>query len=274
MLLRSRSHLLHRWIARLAGRLKMDDVSSARTVSTVLVIATDLNIESLLGELVAFAGHRPVYDAAVGAAGESVRRLRPQVVLLDTALRADVMDACQAAAYAGGTRIVLVSSTATESELAASSRELGCPCFHLPGSPRALRAAIADALGRADGKAQVNIPMRRGEPVHPSICAAIASVARARLLTIQANAAITQNRLLWSELQSLTAETNRSRAALRAAVADYVTHLKADEASMERTLRVVNDAVADCAEILGADAAVPGLLLDAEAWAREAYVTT
>ena len=75
-----------------------------RSVADVLVIAADSNIESLVGELVAFAGHRPVYDVTVGAAGESVRRARPHIALVDTALPLPVVQACFAAAAESGTK--------------------------------------------------------------------------------------------------------------------------------------------------------------------------
>lgn len=77
----------------------------------VLVIAADRGIESRVGDAVTFAGHRPIYDATVGAAGESIRRIRPDVTVLDMSLPRPVIKACLGAADEVGARPVLLRST-------------------------------------------------------------------------------------------------------------------------------------------------------------------
>jgi DNA-binding NtrC family response regulator len=104
-----------------------------RTVACVLVIAADPNIESLIGQLVAFAGHRPAYDPTSGAGGESLRRTRPDVVLLDNSLPHTVLAACLQAADEIGANAVLTSSTDSESELATEAHARRCLYFALPG---------------------------------------------------------------------------------------------------------------------------------------------
>src|SRR5688572_19945503 len=82
----------------------MTKSAEATPPPSVLVIAANDNIEALAGELVAFAGYRPSFDATNGAAGESIRRTRPDVALLDTALPPDVVRSCVDAADEGRSR--------------------------------------------------------------------------------------------------------------------------------------------------------------------------
>jgi DNA-binding response OmpR family regulator len=115
-------------------------------VARVLVIAVDPNIEALIGQLLGHAGHHPTYDASLGAAGETIRRTRPDVVVLDTELPRTVVASCRAAAVEAGTSVILTSSSASEAELAAEARRAGCPYFALPGGPLTLRDVIDAAL--------------------------------------------------------------------------------------------------------------------------------
>lgn len=115
-------------------------------VARVLVIAVDPNIEALIGQLLAHAGHHPAYDASLGAAGETIRRTRPDVVLLDTELPRTVVASCRAAAVEAGTSVILTSSSASEAELAAEAHRDSCAYFALPGGPLTLRTVVDDAL--------------------------------------------------------------------------------------------------------------------------------
>ena len=116
-------------------------------MSSVLVIAADPNIETLLGQLLVHAGHHPAYDPTLGAAGEAVRRTRPDVVMLDIELPRTVVSSCLAAAREAGSRVVLTSSSSSETELADEARRAGCHYFALPGGPSSLRALIRLTLG-------------------------------------------------------------------------------------------------------------------------------
>ena len=115
-------------------------------VARVLVIAADPNIEALIGQLLAHAGHIPAYDASLGAAGETIRRTRPDVVLLDTELPRAVVTSCRSAAVEAGTSVILTSSAASEAELAAEAHRGDCAYFALPGAPPTLRKVVDDAL--------------------------------------------------------------------------------------------------------------------------------
>jgi hypothetical protein len=235
-------------------------------VSSVLVIAVDQNIESLIGQLVAFAGHRPVYDATSGAGGEALRRVRPEVVVLDSSLPAPTLGACLVAADETGSRVVL-----SEGELATTAETRHCLYFALPGGPRPLARVIEAALTQRTEL--VTLPLRHSatSPVHPALCAALAGVARARMMTIRIEALRLENRLEHDEIQESLDETQRSRSALRAAVLDYTNELKASSTPEPEALSLVQDAVHDCAVVVGADDEMRMLLLESEGWTREAY---
>ena len=90
----------------------MPDAGRQRdTVASVLIIARDPNLESGLAQLVGFAGHRALGDVTRGAAGESIRRTRPDVALIDVALPPPVVEACVGAAEEVGARPILTSDT-------------------------------------------------------------------------------------------------------------------------------------------------------------------
>lgn len=239
---------------------------------TILVIAADLSIESLLGELIAFAGHRPVYDATLGAAGESVRRVRADAVMLDTALPVSVVQMCLTACREAGSVPILVSSTESADELAHRADALECRHFALPGGPKPLQELLDEALSDRP-KPAIGLSLRSPDAhgaVDPSLRAALASVARARLLVLQAQS---PHPLGVARLEPhLSAEEmRRSRAALQAAVTDYARQLKAERYPLERIVSVVHGTVADCATVVGADAAMPALLLESETWVRRAF---
>ena len=225
----------------------MAESEPVRVIASVLVIAADSSIEALLGELIAFAGYRPLFDATTGAAGESIRRRRPDVTLLDIALSPAVFGACVSAADEVGCEVVLVSSSASSSELEAAARAQDRAFFALPGGPQPLARVLDGAVKRQNRRpvVQLALPHSRGAgsgSLHPSFCAAIASVAN-----------------------------NRSRAPLRAAVADYTRHLKQANVPITEALGLVHDVIRDCAGIVGAEAKVPALLRDSDSWAQQVY---
>jgi hypothetical protein len=240
---------------------------------SVLVIAADPGIEALAGELVAFAGYRPIFDVTSGAAGESLRRLRPDVVLVDTALPMQVTRACTGAAAETGASVVLMSSTASADELAGNASAEHCLHFVLPGGPRQLGAVIERAL---DQRRVGHATRRRSAApipgsVHPALCAALANVARARVLGARATMVRVDAQVLRAVRADIVEETRRTRDALRAAVADYARQLRRAEVSEDEALIQVQDTIAECASFVGARSEVEDLLSDAEAWIRSAY---
>lgn len=253
----------------------MGQTEPHRSIPSVLVIASDPNIETLVGELVAFAGYRPVYDVTAGAAGESVRRVRPAVTLVDTALDRSVVRACLSAADEVGSRPVLMSSTASDSELVEEARTEGCLYFPLPGGPKPLERVIALALEsqprpRSSSSASVASSVPSGS-VHPAICAALTSIARSHALRTQAATQVKESRQLRQQVRDSLEHTRRSLSALRAAVKDYSQQLCDARIPEEEALNIVRDAIADCAAQVGADTTSSAILSDAEGWTREVY---
>ena len=98
------------------------------------------------------------------------------------------------------------------------------------------------------------------------------TVARARALSLRAHSAVDANRGLREARRDALVATRGSHAALRAAVTDLAHQLKGASVPFGEGLAIVQDAVAQCAAVMGADAAVPALMLDCETWSRAAYV--
>ena len=122
-------------------------------------------------------------------------------------------------------------------ELAEQARALACLHFALAGSPRLIDPVLSNALAakrrKSDRRLAPTYSTHGGSPAHPALCAAIASVARARALTIRANAAVAENRQLRDAVTSALDEARRSRDRLRAAVGRYAAHLKTSSVPVE-----------------------------------------
>jgi hypothetical protein len=247
----------------------------ALTVASVLVVAIDPNIESLLGEFLALSGHRPVVDSTLGAAGESVRRSRPDVCLLDNWLSPPVLDLCLEASDEVGAPAILISSTESDVELAEAARKRHCLHFSLRDGAKHLADVLERALAAKRASAKFAPPTsyctQETSPVHPALCAAIANVARARALTRRASVAMAENRQFRDEGATLLAEARRSRDGLRAAVADYAAHLKAIAIPVDRVVEMVTTALTDCAFVVGAEECAALVAADSRQWALEAY---
>lgn len=239
-------------------------------MASVLVIAADPNIESLIGQLVAFAGHRPIFDATLGAAGEAVRRARPDVVVLDTMLPGAVVRSCLDAASEVAARPILTSSSASEAELAHDAEVRHLPYFALPGGPKPL-ADLIDHTLRADDRLHAGNGLSRSVRGNSAMCAALAGMARARALRIRTMAVVAENQALRDERRELLDETQRSRGALRAAVSDYARQLKRSSIDEADAIALVCDAISDCAAVVGAEGLPAAIVLESEEWAREVY---
>lgn len=240
-----------------------------QAAAAVLVVATDPNIEALVGELVAFAGHKPLFDVAAGAAGESIRRLRPDALLLDLALDPEVVQACFEAAEETGTECVLMSSTASEAELRDQAEARGMLYFALPGGPIPLARVLDKALAHRQKRENLVVASANpsAESVEPSIRAALACIARARLLSPMGDS---RQRPRLGVFTLEPRDAIRSHAALRAAVKDYARQLREQALDEEKVVTLVQETVCDCAAVVGADSAVPQILKDSERWARDA----
>jgi hypothetical protein len=255
----------------------MEQSQQAHQVLSVLVIVADPTIEALAGELIGFAGYRPIFDARVGAAGESLRMWRPAAVMLDISLPKPIVYACIAAAVEVGALTVLVSSTDGSEDIAALAKATNSSHFELPGGPKALRRLL-DGLLQAPPHPRVVIQIperlqaeRETRSVHPAICAALASVARAEATIARSMAAQIANRMLRDLRDDLVSETTSGRNALRAAVTDYARILKRANVTEVTALDRLRSTLIDCSTIVAARGVAEQLLDDSQDWARAVY---
>jgi DNA-binding response OmpR family regulator len=109
------------------------------------VVSPDALAAALLGALVETEGYAPSFARAGESARDALRRLRPEVALVDC----DAPEGC-GAAFAGparmmGTRVVLFGPPAAAERARACAEELGVAALTLPPAPGALRRALAGA---------------------------------------------------------------------------------------------------------------------------------
>jgi len=240
------------------------------------VIAANDSIEALAGELVAFAGYRPSFDATNGAAGESIRRTRPDVALLDTALPSDVVRSCVDAADESGSRVVLMSSDGSAHELEVDAHGERCLYFVLPGGPRQLAGVLECALERRPlrGRRAPDAPMRHATgpgSIRSALCAALANVGRARILVGRAALVRQGAAVMRDTRRELFEETQRSRGALRAAVADYTSQLRRANLSEDDAVTHIQESIAECAAAMDPGMATDALLSEAATWVIARY---
>jgi hypothetical protein len=243
---------------------------AARRAATVLIVAPDPNIASLMGELVAFAGHCPRHDPTNGAAGESVRRVRPDITIIDAVLSCPVIDSCVAACDETRTRPVLTSSVASEPELIDQAQTRGCIPFPLPGRPTTL-ATILNGAMRISRRPVLDVAELGSASVHPAFCAAIANIARARALFVDASNVRTASRELRAGMRGALTRLRDGRAELRAAVRDLAASLKRADVSQGRMLFVVRETLNDCAVRLDSEEAIAPIADEWRVWAIEAF---
>lgn len=238
-------------------------------VASVLIIAADPNVGSLLGELVAFAGHCPKHDFTDGAAGECVRRARPDMVLIDASLPAPVVDSCVDACDEVFARPVLTSSTANEMELLDQAHVRGCIPFSLPARPAYLRTIIEGVL-KTRLKAPL-LPQVRRASVSPSFCAAISGMSRARHMMARAGSLRAEVRAARSEMFTLLEDVRRNREMLRAGVRDFAVQLRQEAVASDEMIATVAESIHLCADIVGGTDVLSSIEDDWRVWAMEAY---
>ena len=239
------------------------------SVASVLIVAADPNVGSLLGELVAFAGHSPKHDFTDGAAGEFVRLSRPDMVVIDSSLPAPVVDSCVEACDEVFARPILTSSTASELELLDEARTRGCIPFSLPARPALLRTIIEGVLKTRPR--QPLLPTVRRAHFQPSFCAAIAGMARARHMMNRAQSTRSEVRAARSDMHTLLEDVRRNREMLRAAVRDFAAQTRNSEVSEEETITTIAESMHLCADIVGGNDAITSVEREWQRWALDAY---
>jgi DNA-binding response OmpR family regulator len=231
-------------------------------VTAILILANDPDIEALLGDLVVFAGHRPVFRRDDETTMDALHRRPVSVVLIDTALPVRVVDGCDHAARESAIPIVFVGSEMSEAEVRSFAEARHASHFALPNGPRLLAAVIEGSL-RGTTRRDLMPPQE--------LAAAFQAVARARRLGTLAHDLVAENRLLREERDLLLDGARRSRDVMRTVVFEYLTHLRQEGISRHRAAMLVADAIRENAEAV----AMPELLVtaerDAQEWVKEVY---
>jgi CheY-like chemotaxis protein len=244
-------------------------VQQQTSVASVLIVARSPNVGSLLGELIAFAGHSPKYDFTDGAAGEFVRLSRPDMVVIDASLPGPVVDSCIEACDEVFARPILTSSTATELELLDQAHTRGCIPFSLPARPAQLRTIIEGVLRTRPRKPL--LPSVRRASIHPSFCAAISGIARARHMMSRAQSRLQEVRVARSNMHTLLEDVRRNREMLRAAVRDLAVQLCRAGVAEEEMIATVAESMHLCADIVGGNDAITSIEREWRDWAIDAF---
>jgi hypothetical protein len=220
-----------------------------------LVVATDPVIESLVGELVGFAGHQPKYLSHDETVSGVIRLRPPSGVLLDASDREHEVDAATRVAREHDVVVVYFASAMSNGELRSFAERRRVPWFALPNGPKLLAHVLSEAMAservsepRTEPDRAVSrswsddwaSPERRMDDSSRAYNAALVTTRRAQLLVTHAKLVREENLLLRGENKQLLAEASMSHRAMRDAVRQYATSLRASGMSAteaERTVR-------------------------------------
>jgi len=107
--------------------------------------------------------------------------------------------------------------------------------------------------------------------VHSALCAALANVARSRILVTRAALVRQDAAVMRDTRRELFEETQRSRAALRAAVSDYTSQLRRANLSEGEAVTHIQESIAECAAAMDPGMATETLLSEAASWVIARY---
>jgi DNA-binding response OmpR family regulator len=235
-------------------------------MATVLIIATDPMIGGLLGQLTDLAGHAAQFRGENEEPSDSVRHSRPHVVMLDAAYGRAAMDVVAAAAEEVAAPVVYFAAAVPASELRRFALERGAKYFALPAGPKLLGRVLASAIVPSSADS-----MSSRSAAQFAVRAAVAAVARARLLADRSGELRSTSVALRSEHEATLANCRRSAAELREAVITYTRELRGAGVPPDKTLEMVKDALRSD---VGGSRSAPDLgsdLDDATEWCLQAY---
>ena len=222
-----------------------------------LIVATDPVIESLVGELVGFAGYQAKYLSHDETVAAAIRVRRPFGVLLDASDRESDVDAATRVAREHETVVVYFASAMSSGELRAFASSRDALWFSLPNGPKVLARVLAEA---ATSERTARRPVESDRPVERARSeegadprgrlddsprarvAALLATQRAQLLVMEAKLLREESRQSRGENRQLLAEASLSRKAMREAVRQYATGLRASgmvATEAERTVRTL-----------------------------------
>jgi DNA-binding response OmpR family regulator len=237
-------------------------------MATVLIVPTDHLIGGLLGQLTDLAGHAAQFQPDDEEPSQSVRALRPDVVMLDAACGRRLIDATARAAADVGARIVYFAASMGSGELRRFALERGAKYFALPAGPKLLGRVLASALSDDATAAHENGRLPSGQD---AVAAALAAVSRARASADRSAALKTINRALRTEHELALAECRRSYAGLREAVIAYTRELRGAGVPPDRTLEIIKTAVRADDAPDSPKSSIASDLNDATEWCLQAY---
>ena len=114
--------------------------------STVLVIAKDRFVSTLLAGLIELSGRRVAIRSEDEGCSSAVQRTHPALVMFDCALGITACSEIAAIARLEGLRMLMFSASHTDREARDIARLYGAPCFVLPIKPRDFMTSLDSAL--------------------------------------------------------------------------------------------------------------------------------
>ena len=114
--------------------------------TTVLVMAKDRFVATLLGALVELSGRAVVFIADDERTDGAVRRTHPELVLFDCALGLSACTEIVAVARLEGLRVLMFPAAHTDSEAHDIASLYAAPVFVLPVKPREFHELLDRAL--------------------------------------------------------------------------------------------------------------------------------
>jgi hypothetical protein len=237
-------------------------------MATVLIVPTDHLIGGLLGQLTDLAGHAAQFRRNDEEPSQSVRSLRPDVVMVDAACGRRLIDSTARAAADVGARIVYFAASMGSGELRRFALDRGAKYFALPAGPKLLGRVLASALADDGAAPHENGLSQSGQD---AVAAALAAVSRARESAERSAALKTISRALRTEHELALAECRRSYAGLREAVIAYTRELRGAGIPPDRTLEIIKNAVRADEPSNSPKPSLESDLNDATEWCLQAY---
>lgn len=117
--------------------------------TTVLVMAKDRFVATLLGALIDLSGRAVVFRADNEPTDVAVRRTHPELVIFDCALGISACSEIAAIARLEGLRVLLFSASHTDREARDIASLYGAQCFVLPIKPRDFMESLDRAMETA-----------------------------------------------------------------------------------------------------------------------------
>ena len=100
--------------------------------SHALVLSTDALIAALIGALLEIHGYKPFFPDADESERDSLRRIRPGIVLVDCEAESACSEAFFGPATMTGARVIMFSASRSKQEVASFAAKYGFDWFILP----------------------------------------------------------------------------------------------------------------------------------------------